>query len=71
MIYMKKSPGNLKDADLEIVLFLHTMRVQLPMMKLLFKDSFEVPKKSVLLYAFKDGERVDIEEDEKVFDTKI
>jgi DNA-binding LacI/PurR family transcriptional regulator/signal transduction histidine kinase len=36
----------------------------------LFKESFEVPKKSMLLYAFKDGERVNIEDDKKVFDTK-
>jgi len=36
----------------------------------LFKETFEVPKKSILLYAFKDGERVEIKEDEKVFDTK-
>lgn len=36
----------------------------------LFKESFEVPKKSMLLYAFKDGERVEIKEDEKIFDTK-
>ena len=34
------------------------------------KKTFEVPKKSILLYAFKDGERVEIKEDEKVFDTK-
>ena len=36
----------------------------------LFKETFEVPKKSILLYAFKDGERLEIKEDEKVFDTK-
>ena len=41
------------------------MRVQLPMMKLFYLKILLVPKKSVLLYAFKDGERVDIEEDEK------
>lgn len=33
---MKESPGNLKDADSETALFLHTMRVQLPMMILFY-----------------------------------
>ncbi|MDQ2087069.1 substrate-binding domain-containing protein [Herbivorax sp. ANBcel31] len=36
---------------------------------LLLKESFEVPKKSVLLYAYCNGERVNVEE-EKLFDTK-
>ena len=36
----------------------------------LFKESFEVPKKSMLLYAFKDGERVDLDDEERIFDTK-